>query len=201
VNFLHLEIGDAVAQQAAGLCLSLKDMHVVPGACQLLRACQAGRPRANHRDLLAGLALRQFGFYPALSESTVGDLAFDCLDRHRLLSEVERTSGFAWRRTDAAGNFGEIVGRMQVADRLLPIAAIDEIVPVGDLVVDRTTVVAIGDAAIHAARRLIARGFLGKRDDELAVMANAIGGRRVAPVAPIDFEKARYLTHSTIPPH
>jgi hypothetical protein len=26
-------------------------------------------------------------------------------------------------------------------------------------------------------------------------MANAIGRRRIAPVAPVDFEKSRYLTH------
>src|SRR5947209_1186853 len=87
---------------------------------------------------------------------------------------------------------------MQVADRLVPIAAIDEIVPIRDLVIYRAAVVAIGNAAIHAARRLVARGFLGKRDDELAVMANAIGGRRIAPVAPIDFEEARYLTHTVL---
>src|SRR5947209_19970503 len=85
---------------------------------------------------------------------------------------------------------------MQVADRFVPIAAIDQIVPIRDLVIHRTAVVAIGNAAIHAARGLVARGFLAERDDELAVMANAIGGRRIAPVAAIDFEEARYLTHS-----
>jgi hypothetical protein len=37
---------------------------------------------------------------------------------------------------------------------------IDEVVPVRDLVVDRAAIVAIGDAAIHAARGLIARRLL-----------------------------------------
>jgi hypothetical protein len=39
--------------------------------------------------------------------------------------------------------------------------AIDEVVPVGDLVVHRTAGVTIGDAAIHAARGLIVQ-FLGR---------------------------------------
>ena len=53
---LHLEVGNAVAQQAAGLGDLLVDMDVVAGARELLRAGQAGRARADDGDLLAGLA-------------------------------------------------------------------------------------------------------------------------------------------------
>ena len=56
VDLLHLEVGNAVAQQAAGLGPALVDMHVVAGARELLRAGEAGRARADDRDLLAGLA-------------------------------------------------------------------------------------------------------------------------------------------------
>jgi stage V sporulation protein SpoVS len=85
-------------------------------------------------------------------------------------------------------NLGEIVGAVQIARGFLPVAAIDQIIPVGDLVVDRATVVAIGNAAIHAARRLIARRFLAQGQHELAIVANAIGRRRdLAPVRAIDF--------------
>ena len=41
---LHLEVGDAVAQQPAGLGVLFIDVHVVTGARQLLRGGQAGRP-------------------------------------------------------------------------------------------------------------------------------------------------------------
>ncbi len=34
----HLEVGNAIAQQAAGLQILLKDMHLVAGAGELLRA-------------------------------------------------------------------------------------------------------------------------------------------------------------------
>ena len=55
----HLEVGNAVTQQAAGLGEFLEHMHVMAGARELLRAGQARRAGADHRDLLAGLAARR----------------------------------------------------------------------------------------------------------------------------------------------
>src|SRR6185295_3344563 len=97
------------------------------------------------------------------------------------------------------------VTRVQIVERVAPVAAIDQIVPVGDLVVYRTArragrqravAHAIRNAAIHAARRLTPRRLLGERNHELLEMADAIGGRLVAPVLPIDFQKPRDLAHS-----
>ena len=59
VHLLHLEVGNAVAQQAAGLGPALIDMHVVAGARELLRAGEARRAGADHGDLLAGLHRRR----------------------------------------------------------------------------------------------------------------------------------------------
>ena len=75
------------------------------------------------------------------------------------VDDVERAGGLARRRADAAGHLGEVVGGVEVARRLLPVGVIDEVVPVRDLVVDRAALVAIGDAAIHAAGGLL--GHLG----------------------------------------
>ena len=136
VHLLHLEVGDAVAHQAAGLGAALVDVHVMAGARELLRAGQARRARADDGDLLAGLARRQFGLQP-LRDGAVGDRAFDRLDGDRVVVDVERAGRLARRRADAAGHFREIVGRVQVARGLLPVAAIDEVVPVRNLVVDR----------------------------------------------------------------
>ena len=52
----ELEVGDAIAQQAAGLGVLLVDMHLVADAGELLRAGKARRARADDRDPLAGLA-------------------------------------------------------------------------------------------------------------------------------------------------
>ena len=57
VVLLHLEVGDAVAQQAAGLGLALEDMHVVADAGELLGGGKAGRAGADDRDALAGAGL------------------------------------------------------------------------------------------------------------------------------------------------
>ena len=54
VVFLHLEVGNAVAQQAASLRPALIDMHIVADAGELLRAGKARRPRSDDRDFLAG---------------------------------------------------------------------------------------------------------------------------------------------------
>jgi hypothetical protein len=46
---------------------------------------------------------------------------------------------------------------------------------------------AIGDAAIHAARGLIARFLLRQGNDELLEVLYALGDRRVFAIVPLDF--------------
>src|SRR5690606_9642493 len=98
---------------------------------------------------------------------------------------------------DAAGELGEVVGGVKVPERLQPFAAIDEVVPVRDLVVHRTAGVTVGHAAIHAARRLFARGLVAQRDDELAIRLQPLVDRLVVAVATIDLEKACDLAHDS----
>src|SRR5690554_4744257 len=130
-------------------------------------------------------------FFPAL----VDDGAFDSLDGDRIVPDVERAARLAGRRADAPGELREVVGRMQILQCLQPLTAIDEVVPVGNLVVDRAAIVAIGDAAIHAAGRLVAGRLVAQRDDEFAAVPDAVGGRLVAAVAALDFEKTCDLAH------
>src|SRR6202034_1518649 len=96
-------------------------------------------------------------------DGAVGDRAFDRFDGDRVVVDVEGAGSLARRRADAAGDFGEIVGRVQIARGFVPVAAIDQVVPVRNLVVDRRCgragaerpgALAIGHAAIHAARGL-----------------------------------------------
>jgi hypothetical protein len=156
----HLEIWNAVAQQAARLGVLLIDVDVMAGARELLSAGETCRTRPDDGDFLARFALRRFGHNPALGESAVDDRAFDGLDGHRRVLNVEGAGRFAWRRANPAGDLRKVVGREQIARRLPPIAAIGEIVPVRDLVVDWTADVTIGDAAVHAARGLVAGRLL-----------------------------------------
>src|SRR5262249_10065117 len=139
---------------------------------------------------------RRFRLDPAPLKGAVGDRAFDGLDGHRVVIDVERAGGLARRRTDAAGDFREIVGGMQVARGLVPLAAIDEIVTVGDLIVDRTTGVAIGNAAIHAARGLRLGFRLWQRAHEFAPMLDALFDRLVVPILALVFQETGDLAHS-----
>ena len=128
----------------------------------------------------------------------VGKRLLDGLDGDRNVLEVERASFLARRRADAAGEFREIVGRVEVADRIVPVAIVDEVVPVRDLVVDRAAgrSMAIGHAAIHAARRLLLDLLVRHRQRELAEMPDAVRRRLVLVHLPVDLEKACYLAHS-----
>ena len=200
----HLEVGNAIAQQAAGLGELLVDMDVMAGARELLRGRKARGAGADHRDLLAGLHGGDLRLQPAIIPGAVDDGAFDGLDGDRVVVDVERAGGLARRRADAAGELREIVGRVQIARGFFPIALIDEVVEIGDLVVDRaarrarlnrTGAVAIGNAAIHAARGLVAGVLLAQGDDEFAIAFDALGDRRVFAVVPVDLEKTCNLAH------
>ena len=193
--FLHFEVGDAVAEQAAGMSVLLVDMHVMAGAAELLCRGEASRSGADDGHALAGLGLRGLRGDPALVERLVCDGAFDGLDGHRLVDDVERAGSLAGRRADASRDLGEVVGRMEVPGRVAPVGVIDEVVPVRDLVVDRASGLAIGDAAIHAASGLAHGLGVARGDHELLVMAHAIRGRLITPVLPINLKKSRDLAH------
>ncbi len=206
VIFLHFEIGNAVAQKPAGLGPPLIDVDLMTGASELLRASEAGRTGADDRNLLAGSLRRRFGL-ETLRDGAVGYGALDRFDRNGILVDVERARGFARRRADAAGHFREIIGGVEVARRLVPVAVVDEVVPVRDLVVDRTArragryrpgALAIGHAAIHAARGLGDVVLLRQRQHEFAPVANALSDRFVVAVLALVFEKAGDLTHLTL---
>ena len=194
----HLEVGDAIAEQTADAVRLLEHRHRVPGARQLLRAGQARRTRADDGDLLAGLLLGHLRRDPPFLPPAVDNRAFDRLDGHRLVDDVQGARRLAGRGADAAGEFGEVVGRMEVRQRPLPVRLVDEVVPVRDHVVHRTAVVAVGDAAIHAARGLPRERRIVRLNDELAVVLQALLGIEIVPLAAVQLEKSGFLAHTYI---
>ena len=152
---LHLEVGDAVAQQPAGLGALLVDVHLVAGARELLGGSEPRRARADDGDASCRSCVS--GGSGAIQPSAK---AWSAMAHSMVLMVTGSSSmlsvqdGLARRRAHAARHLGEVVGRVQVERRRLPLVAVDEVVPVGDLVVHRAAGVAIGDAAVHAARGL-----------------------------------------------
>ena len=80
----QLEVGDAVAQQAADAVVLLEDHHLVAGAGKLLGGGQPGGPGADDGHALAGAAWRRQRLDPALGEGPLGDLVLDVPDDDRL---------------------------------------------------------------------------------------------------------------------
>ena len=162
-GLLHLELGDAVAQQPADPVGPLEHGDVVPGAGELLGGGQPGRPGTDDGDLLAGVLLRGNRLDQVALERLVDDLPLDLLDRDRRLLQVQHAGALARRRAQLPGELREVVGRVQPLDRLGPVVAAGEVVPLGDQVAQRAAVVAERDAAVHAPGGLLA--YRGDRED------------------------------------
>ena len=153
---LQLEIGDAVAQEAAHAVVLLEEHDLVAGADQLLGGGQSGRAGADHGHAAGALLPGVDGPDPALLEGPLRNLVFDLLDGDRRVVDGQRAGGFAGGRADAAGDLGEVVGGVEVFGGLAPAAVVDEVVELGDAVLHRAAGgVAEGDAAVHAAARLL----------------------------------------------
>ncbi len=159
-SLLHLELGDAVAQEAAGLLGPLEHHHLVAGPSQLLRTGQAGRARAHDGHFLAGPFPGQLAGHPALGPGSLGDLVLDPFDGHRLGVDPEHARGLARCRAEPARELREVVGRVQPLDGGGPVVPPDQVVPLGDQVPERAPLVAERDPAVHAPPGL-ATGPLG----------------------------------------
>ena len=110
VVLFHLEVRDAVTEQAAGLTVLLIEVDVMPGSGELLGAGHARGTRTDDGHGLAGLLRIDLRPDPAVFPTLVDDGAFDGLDGDRGIRNVERASRLARGRADAAGKFREIIG-------------------------------------------------------------------------------------------
>jgi len=173
--FVQLHVGDAIHEEAAWAVGALEDGDGVAGLVELLGGGEAGGAGADDGDFFAGAHLGLLGKHPTLVPAAVGDFALDVLDRDRRIIDAEDAGAFARGGTHAAGELREIVSLVQTIEGFFPEAAVDEIVPLGDQIVDRTAAghaadefagVAKRNAAVHAARALIAEFLLLHGDME-----------------------------------
>ena len=180
VPLLHLELGDAVPQQPADAVGALEHHDIVTGARELLRRGEARRARSDDGDALAGPNRRHDRLDPAFGPRAIDDLDLYLLDRDGILVDAEHARRLARRGTQPAGELGKVVRRVQALDRLAPVIAVDEVVPVGDQVAERAAVVAERDAAIHAAAGLLLERVALERLVHLVPIVQAHATRRAA---------------------
>ena len=154
-GLVELEIGDAVAQEATGSFVLLEDGDLIAHQVQVVGGSESGRTGTNNSHLLpiANDVCARLDI--ALAESSLNDGAFILAVGSRLVVETVQHAGFlAERRTDAARELREGIGRREQAISLFPVAFIQRVVPFRRLVAQRTSPVAEGHAAVHTARGL-----------------------------------------------
>ena len=154
-RLLHLELGNAVAHQPARLVGAFEHRHGVTRAGELLGHGQPGRAGSDHGHRLAGVPLRRLRLDPALVPRLVDDGDLDVLDGHRVAVDADHAGGLARRRTEPSGELREVVGRVQPLQRLVPVPAPDQVVPLRDQVAQRASGVTERDAAVHAPPGLV----------------------------------------------
>src|SRR5438309_1365288 len=161
---------------------ALEDGHLMAGTVELRRGGEARRPRADHRNALAGADGGWLRLDPPLGEGAVRDRLLDHLDVHRRQIDRHRAAPLAGRRADPSGELGEVVRLREPDAGFLPLPSPDEVVPFRDEVVHRAPAshatedlarVAERDRAIHAAAALLAQRLLGDPEMHLLPVADA----------------------------
>ena len=201
---VELHVGDAIHEEATGTVGTLKDGDGVASFVELRGGAEAGGAGANDGDFFAGALFRRLGLHPAFVPAFVDDADLDVLDRDGRIIDAEHAGAFARRGADAAGELGEVVGLVQTVERFLPEAAIDEIIPLGDDVVDRAAgghaaderaAVAEGDAAVHAAGALLFEAFFGEVKVKFLPVLDALERIAVGGQFAGEFDEAGWFSH------
>ena len=196
-RLVELHVGNAVHQQATDPVGSFIDRHLVSGAIQLLGGSKAGRAGTDNGDALAGARGGRLRPHPAFREAPVDDRHFDVLDGDRRIGDAEHAGAFAGRRADPAGELGEVVGLVQPIQRLAPMASIDEIVPLGNQVVDRAAVVGLAkrDAAVHAAGALLGQVAHVMAGVDFVEVKQPGGGVPIGRGMALEFHESGWFAH------
>ena len=192
---LELGVGHAEAQQPARALVALVDRDAVPELVQLGGHPEAGGSGADHGDGAIGADVGRVRRYPALLETARDYCELDLLDRDRVVVDVEHAGRLTRRRADQPGELGEVVGRVELRERVAPVVPVDEVVPVRDQVAERAALVAERDSAVHAAGALVAQGAVVRQGEVLAVVADPLGGIALVEAHPLEAEEGAQLAH------
>src|SRR5260370_24682127 len=130
-----------------------------------------------------------------LRECVVRDGPLDRFDGDWLVANIEHARRFAWGGAHASGHLRKVVGREQAPDCLVEAAPVHQVVPLGDQIAERTTLMAKRNAAIHAARCLGAHLLVGRRLDDFAPILNAILDRSLVLLDPTYLQEAFGISH------
>src|SRR5262249_9468464 len=138
---------------------------------------------------------RPAGTNDAFLEGTIDDRDLDVLDGYRVGVDSQYARSFARRRTEAARELGKVVGCEKPQQRFLPLPAVDQVIPVGNNVSKRTTLVTERNAAIHASRGLSFKLVLRKFFVDFLPVVDPFLNRPAFKTNSRKFKKTCRVTH------
>ena len=175
------------------------------GFVQLIGTREACRSRADDGHRLSRAGRRRIWCDPAFLPTLVDNGALDAFDCDRRFDNTQHARTFAGRGTNAAGKLREIVRLVQTVKRLAPESAVDEVIPLRNQVVDRTTCghaankfarVTKRNAAIHAAGTLRAEFVLRQMEVKFVPVRRAIESRHVGRDFAKVFDESSRFSHN-----
>mmetsp|Transcript_11490 Transcript_11490/g.22897 ORF Transcript_11490/g.22897 Transcript_11490/m.22897 type:complete len:316 (-) Transcript_11490:127-1074(-) len=148
----ELHVRDAVHEEAADAVLPLKDGDGMPHLVELVGGGQPGGAAPHYGDGHPRPDLRNSGGDVPLVPSLVDYGVLDVLDGDGGVHEARDARSLARGGADPARELGKVVRGVEAVDGLAELALVDEVVPLGYLVVHGAARVsgAEGRATIHA---------------------------------------------------
>ena len=208
--FFQLHIGDAVHQQPAGAILPLVNRDLVTALVEQVGNRKSRGTCADDCHRLAGACRGRHRVDGTTLIAVFHDGTLVLLDGHRVAGHMTAgAGGLAQGGADPAGKLGVAVCGNQAVYRQVPLALIDQIVPLGDEVIQRAAAehpaqlhaaLAKGYAAIHAACALGLLLVGVQRDVKLVKIANAFLGRQLQAGLPRNLDKSCRFSHGRLPP-
>ena len=199
MTLLHFEFGNAITQQAANAVGTLKHSHFVSGTSELLSHSQSSRTRTDDRNTLTSFHTGHLRNNPTFIPRAINDFDFDLLNGHWVGANAHNTGRFARSRAQPTSEFREVVRGVQTLDRIFPVVAINEIVPVGNQVAKWATVVTERNTAVHAATSLAIEFVSIEWFVNLFPVAQAHRHRPMARALAFPFQESSCLTHEPPP--
>ena len=201
---VEFHVGNAIHEKTARTIGALENGDGVAGGIELRGGGETSRAGADDGDFFTGAAAGSRGDDPTLFPALFDDRILDVLDGDGRLVDAEHAGTLARSGAHATGELGEGVGLVQTLERLFPQAAENEVVELGDQVVDRAARrhaadelagVAERNAAIHATRALVAEFLFLHVEVKLIPVANALQRRTVGGDFAKVFEEAGRFAH------
>src|SRR6185369_8162859 len=137
-GFVELHIWNAVHEQTANTIRFLEHRHSVARRIKLCCTGQTCWSRSNDGHSPSRPSFRRTRNNPTLIETTIDDRTLDRLDCHWLFSDRTHTRSFTRRGANSPRELRKVVCFVQELERRLPTATMNEIVPVGNQIVERT---------------------------------------------------------------